>query len=137
MKLEDLDRDLVAEGFGPLIHERGAWGLAVGDLMIVGRNGLFHVGVTERGQMGVTSLSTADEDEACRYFHERALGQFWNGATFTEAAAADALQSLLEGEGVDVIRNDIPHFNGPDDARYRLFVHGRDLERVRALTRHA
>ena len=36
----------------------------------------------------------------------------------------------LKAGGIAPRRNDIPNFNGPGDARYRIFVLGRDLMRA-------
>ena len=133
MTLEELDARLVEEGYGPLIYERGPWGLAILDFRIQRNGGSFTVCWSERGEVLETWLATSDEAEACAFFLAEAGSLSWHLATSQDEPWIGRLGVALETAGIPVRRNDIPNFNGPGDARYRIFVNGRDLRRGREI----
>lgn len=130
MRLDDLKEYLRADGYGALISASGAWGLEIGDFRIQREADGIVVAWTERGNITSTVLATRDEAEACRCFIDTVGTLKLHFGTFRNRAEADALTALLRGAGIDVWRNDIPNFNGPGDARYRIFVDGRDQKRA-------
>ena len=129
MTLDGLYDRLVSDGYGHLIFVRGPWGLAVGDLRIERKGGTFTICWSERGEVLETVLVTADEQEACNAFRAKVASISWHLATSTDRATIERLGEELGAAGIETRRNDIPDFNGPGDARYRIFVQGSDLAR--------
>ena len=129
MTLDELYDRLVADGYGNLIFVRGTWGLAVGDLRIERKEGKFTICWSERGEVLETVLVTADEQQACNAFLAKVASISWHLATSTDCATMERLGDALRAAGIETRRNDIPDFNGPGDAHYRIFVHGSDLAR--------
>ncbi len=127
MNFNELDERLQAEGYGPHISERGPSSLSLGDYRIeeVGDN--WRVCSTDRGKVTQEDLVTSDESAACTFFHENVSCMMWHFKTFLDRPSADALERTLSDAGLQVWRNDIPQFNGPNDPRYRVFVSGSDL----------
>jgi len=130
MHLDALKTRLLVEGYGDLVHELRPWGLMISDLHLKMSEGMYIVAWTERGAIVEQLLASADEGAACECFHDVVSGQKWHFRTFRTPPEADALTILLRAGGIKVSRNDIPDFNGPGDARYRLFLAGRDLARA-------
>ena len=133
MNFQHLKTCLQDQGYGPLIAENGPSLLSIYDLRIEQVGDTWRVCDTERGEILETFLTTRDESEACRYWYDRIAGTMLHLATFKAAGDARSLQHALEAAGVKVLRNDIPSFNGPNDARYRIFTAGRDLHRARSI----
>jgi len=133
MTLQHLKARLQDQGYGPLIAENGPSLLSIYDLRIEQVDGGWRVCATERGEILETYLTTPDECQACRYWYDRIAGTMLHLATFKAAGEARSLQRALEAAGVKVWRNDIPSFNGPNDARYRIFTAGRDLHQARSI----
>jgi hypothetical protein len=131
MTLDQLEQQLLTEGY--VISERGPRLLSVGDVRLDANHGSFVVGLTERGEMLQTYISTDDEDAACRCLHEQVAGRSWHLATFEDRARVEALGNALVAAGILVIRNDIAAFNGPNTPRYRIFVPGPALQQARRI----
>jgi hypothetical protein len=133
MNLQHLKERLQDQGYGPLIAENGPGLISISDCRIERVADQWRVCATERGEVLETYLTTRDESEACHYWYDSIAGRMLHLATFTAAGDARSLQRALEMAGVKVWRNDIPSFNGPNDARYRIFTEGRDLKRARLI----
>jgi hypothetical protein len=129
MNLDELHTCLVEEGYGPLIFERGPWGLAVGDFRIVQRDGSFTLCWSERGEVYETLLVTTDEQAACDAFRAEVSQFSLHLAASEDRATIERISAALTAAGIAATRNDIPDFDGPGDVRYRIFVDGRDLAR--------
>ena len=50
---------------------------------------------------------------------------------FCSESEAIALEERIRALGVQPVRNDIPAFHQPGDARYRVFVMGKDIFPIR------
>jgi len=133
MTLDGLYECLIEEGYGPLIVERGPWGLAIGDFRIVRRDGSFTLGWSERGEVLETVLVTSDEQAACNAFRAEVASLSLHLVASEDRATIERLGAAVTAAGIAVRRNDIPNFNGPGDVRYRIFVDGRDLARGREI----
>lgn len=132
--LDDLEAWLIDAGYGSKIDERGPRLLSVGDLRIDLTGATPKVGITERGEMmGAETFSSVDD--ACQAFADRLGHTSSHLATFTDRAAADAAGAALSDAGITSFRNDIASFNGPGDARYRIFVPGPSLRSAQAIVR--
>ena len=96
-------------------------------------DGQWIVFYTERGLHAEPIFSSSAENEACEYFfnlitsmeHRHIVG------FFREAQHAIDLEQTLNAMGIATVRNDIPYYGGPDDPRFRVFVVGKDIFRVR------
>lgn len=133
MNLDALNKRLATEGYGPLVSELRPWGLMIQDLYLEVIDGLYTITWTERGEVTETVYASHDEEAACNCFLETVSGRRWHFRTFQDARQADMLTERLGAAGITPWRNDIPNFNGPGDARYRIFVLGRDLMRAEAV----
>ena len=133
MDFAGLKRRLQQEGYGPLIGEHGPHLLSIYDFRIEKAADGWSVCATERGEILETYLATPDEAAACAFWFDKIAGTMLHLATFENRQPADELERALTGVGIAVWRNDIPHFNGPNDSRYRVFVAGRDLQKARQL----
>lgn len=133
MNFNELHKRLQAEGYDPHIWERGPSTLSFGEYRIEKVGDDWRVCSTERGEIIQEYLVTSDESAACTFFYENVSSMMWHFKTFLDHASADALERTLSDAGLQVWRNDIPQFNGPNDPRYRVFVVGSDLHRANAL----
>jgi hypothetical protein len=133
MNLDTLKKQLFAEGYGDLVHDLRPRGLMISDLHLKTTDGLFTVAWTERGEVTDLLHASKREEAACRCFYDVVSEQAWHFRTCRDAGEADALTMKLQYAGLNVRRNDIPNFNGPGDARYRIFLAGRDLQRAMRL----
>jgi hypothetical protein len=131
MTIDELFLHLQAEGYDLLVL-RKATGVSILDVDLDQHDGAFHVCVKERGLIVDTLFETRDEAAACAWYLEQVSLSQMHLATSADEAEARRQQAVLAAAGIPVRRNDIPNFNGPGDARYRLFVAGSDLKRARA-----
>jgi hypothetical protein len=90
---------------------------------------------SERGQDSPPEYESASENDACLFFYKLVLEQqHWHILGFFEDEDdAIALEERLKSIGVEPIRNDIPAYKHRDDPRYRVFVAGKDIFKVRGL----
>jgi hypothetical protein len=131
MKVSELRKRLVAEGcnesnFAVLSRGNDAFCLdKKGDEWVV-----FY---SERGCDSDPIFSSKSENEACEFFFNHVIKQqHWHIVGFfkTENEAKE-LESQLAAIGVQPIRNDIPSYKTANDPRYRVFVVGKDIFKVR------
>jgi hypothetical protein len=90
---------------------------------------------SERGQDSPPEYESSSEDDACQFFYKLVMEQqHWHILGFFKAEGdAIALERRLKSIGVEPIRNDIPAYKHRDDPRYRVFVAGKDIFKVREL----
>lgn len=133
MTAAELIDKLLAEGCHPRHFQLGGGGDDCHCLENSG--GIWSVFYSERGRDGPPEFTSSSEEQACAYFYRLIMGiQHWHlVGFFRDEAEARALQSLLAARGIQTIRNDMPSFRAVGDARYRVFVVGKDIFAVRAL----
>jgi hypothetical protein len=88
---------------------------------------------SERGCDSEPVFNSTSEDAACNFFYDYILKQqHWHIIGFfkTEREAQE-LEARVLALGIKAIRNDIPAFNAVNDPRYRVFVTGKDIFKVR------
>jgi hypothetical protein len=131
MRVSELRTRLVAEGcnesnFAVLSRGNDAFCLdKKGDEWVV-----FY---SERGCDSDPIFRSKSENEACEFFFNHIIKQqHWHIVGFfkTENEAKE-LESKLVAIGVQPIRNDIPAYKTANDPRYRVFVDGKDIFKVR------
>jgi hypothetical protein len=88
---------------------------------------------SERGQDSPPEYTSPSEDDACEFFYKLVMKQrHWHiVGFFINKSDAELLEEKLKSIGVAPIRNDIPAYKHRDDPRYRVFVAGKDIFRVR------
>ena len=93
----------------------------------------WRIGYTERGRVDEPIFRSRDADEAAEAFYAKLTAeQHWHCVGFFKReAAAKELSRHLKRLGVKPVRNDIPAYSGPADPRFRVFVIGKDILKVR------
>lgn len=88
---------------------------------------------SERGLDSEAIFSPESENEACEFFFDYVTKQqHWHiVGFFKNESEAKELESKLVAIGVQPIRNDIPAYRTASDPRYRVFVVGKDIFKVR------
>lgn len=135
MNIEELNRRLDEEGFNPQFYCIGpGWG-RLGDGFALDQVGdSFEWFYVERGQRGKAEKVFASEEEACRFAYETLSRDDWArshmiGMFASEAEAAELARELVR-EGIRSKTDRIP-YGGLDDPRFRVFVYGRDVFKVK------
>jgi hypothetical protein len=102
---------------------------------LVKRGDAWVVYYSERGQDYSPEYESSSEEDACQFFYKLVMEQqHWHIVGFFKSESeARALEAKLESIGVEPIRNDIPAYKHRDDLRYRVFVVGKDVFRVKDL----
>jgi hypothetical protein len=92
-------------------------------------NGKWEIAYTERGKRSDPTFSTADKQEAIRYYYDHVIKQqHWHLVVFTRIAAiATSYKEKLERLNLKVIENDIPNYKVIGDRIFRLFVVNKDI----------
>lgn len=96
-------------------------------------NGFWSVFYSERGRDSSPIFSTDNKEEAAEFYFKHILKQqHWHiVGFFKNETLARNLQSKLDKFGIKYIRNDIPSYKFVGDKRYRVFVVGKDIFKVR------
>lgn len=135
MNTTELAKRLADEGFNSHFYCIGpGWG-RLGDGFALDKAGvLFEWFYVERGQKGQVEKVCASEEEACQFVYETLSKDKWAqshmvGMFESEAEAAD-LSRALSNEGIESETDRIP-YGGPNDPRFRVFVYGRDVFKIR------
>ncbi|HWT00098.1 MAG TPA: hypothetical protein VN256_07615 [Pyrinomonadaceae bacterium] len=135
MNSEELNERLDEEGFNSQFYCIGPGWRRLGDGFALDKVGdSFEWFYVERGQRGRAEKVFASEEEACRFAYEtlskddRARSHMI-GMFESEAEAAKLAQELSR-EGIRSKTDRIP-YGGPDDPRFRVFVYGRDVFKVK------
>ncbi|HEV3468921.1 MAG TPA: hypothetical protein VG148_06340 [Pyrinomonadaceae bacterium] len=135
MNTDELARRLEEEGFNSLFYCIGPGWRRLADGYALDRAGdSFEWFYVERGQKGRAERVFTSEEEACRFAYEALSRDKWArshmvGMFESEAEAADFARALSH-KGIRSETDRIP-YGGPDDPRFRVFVYGRDVFRVK------
>ena len=131
MKTTELRQKLIAVG----CNENNFAILARGDdAFCLDKNGLdWVVFYSERGLDSEPIFKSRSEDEACTFFFEYlSKQQHWHLVGFFKSEdEARELEQKLAKSGMQPIRNDMPAYRKANDPRYRVFVVGKDILKVR------
>lgn len=131
MNTEELKKQLLAEGCNEnnfAILSRGS------DTFCLDKRGTrWEVFYSERGDDSEPIFSSESEEDACEFFFNHIMKQqHWHIVGFFKSETeARELESKLVSIGVKPIRNDIPAYKTAHDPRYRVFVVGKDIFKVR------
>lgn len=132
MKASELTNKLLAEGCNPqnfsvLSRKQDAY--------CIDKSGKqWKVFYSERGCDSGPIFTSNNESEACEFFYNLIIKQqHWHlVGFFKDEADAKALEEKLSALGINTIRNDIPAYKTANEPRYRVFVVGKDIFRVKA-----
>lgn len=131
MNVKELEQRLLAEGCSPHNFSIGHRGSDV--YCLENQNGVWKVFYTEREQDQPAFYESMDEAEACEYFfHYITTNMRYDHLVgfFRAEANAQALEERLAQYGIPSHRDKIP-FGGWAAPRFRVFVVGKDIFRVR------
>jgi len=133
VNIEELKQRLVEEGCSKSNYSIGYRDSDVFCLM--NENGIWRVFYTERGQDQESIFESPSEEVACEFFFkyqtERIRHQHLVGFFRLEEEAID-LSATLERSGIRSHRDKIP-YGGWVDPRFRVFVIGKDIFKVRKI----
>jgi hypothetical protein len=131
MKASDLKERLIAEG----CNENNFAVLSRGnDAFCLDKQGnQWIVFYSERGCDSEPIFRSESEEKACEFFFNHVTNQqHWHiVGFFKDEDEARKLEATLLAMGVQPIRNDIPAYKSANDPRYRVFVVGKDIFKVR------
>jgi len=136
MNTDELAKSLAVEGFNPHFYCIGPGWRRLGDGFALDKVGdSFEWFYVERGQKGQAERVFTSEEEACRFAYEALSQDKWArshlvGVFGSESEAAD-LARALSREGIRSETDRIP-YGGLNDPRFRVFVYGRDVFRVKS-----
>jgi hypothetical protein len=130
MNAETLKRRLLEEGCSPINFSIGPGGSDV--FCLENQNGIWRVFYTERGKDDDPIFASASEEEACEFYfdyitrirHDHLVG------FFKSEESARSLADNLARHGIQSHQDKIP-YGGWEDPRFRVFVVGKDIFRVR------
>ena len=131
MDFLELEKRLIEEGCNPrniAIQTRSDDAFCLDKI-----NGLWSVFYFERGRDSAPIFSSDSKDEAAKFYLKHILKQqHWHiVGFFKNEAQAKNLQGRLDKFGIEYIRNDIPSYKFVGDRRFRIFVVGKDIFKVR------
>ncbi|HEX8070753.1 MAG TPA: hypothetical protein VF546_12430 [Pyrinomonadaceae bacterium] len=138
MNIVELAARLEEEGFNPQFYCIGPGWRRLGDGFALDRVGdAFEWFYVERGQRGAAKKVFASEEEACRFAYDELAKDKWArshmiGMFETEAEAAELARALAL-QGIRSETDRIP-YGGLHDPRFRVFVYGRDVFKVKGYT---
>ena len=136
MKASELQEKLIAEGCNPAnfsVLGRGD------DAFCLDKKGSkWAVFYSERGCDSKPIFASDNEVEACEYFFNYVVKQqHWHiVGFFKKESEAIELEDKLVSIGIKPIRNDIPAYKTANDPRYRVFVVGKEIFKVRECLGH-
>lgn len=87
----------------------------------------------ERGTDSEPIFKSTSENKACKFFFNYVKKQrhLHMVGFFKKEKKAEKLESKLNAIGIKPIRNDIPAYKNENDQRYRVFVEGKDIFKVK------
>ena len=135
MNVNELVKRLHEEGFNSLFYCIGPGWHRLGDGFALDKAGdSFEWFYVERGQKGEVERVFASEEEACQFVYEVLSKDKWAqshmvGMFKSDSEAAD-LTRTLSRQGIRSETDCIP-YGGPNDPRYRVFVYGRDVFKLK------
>ncbi len=131
----ELAERLEEEGFNSQFYCIGAGWHRLADGFALDRAGdVYEWFYVERGRRGAAEKVFASEEEACRFAYEALSKDKWSrshmvGIFESEGAAAE-LARALSLEGIYSETDRIP-YGGLHDPRFRVFVYGRDVFKIK------
>jgi len=136
MKAIELQEKLISEGCNP--NNFSVLGRGDDAYCLDMKDGKWAVFYSERGCDSEPIFTSISEDEACEYFFNYVVKQqHWHIVGFFEKESdAVELEERLVSSGINPIRNDIPAYNTANDPRYRVFVVGKDIFKIREYLGH-
>ena len=135
MNIDELAKRLDEEGFNSHFYCIGAGWRRLGNGFALDKEGdSFQWFYVERGQRGEAERVFASEAEACQFVYETLSKDKWAqshmiGMFESEADAADLVRELSL-QGIHSETDRIP-YGGLNDPRFRVFVYGRDVFKVK------
>ncbi len=131
MKAIELTERLLSEGCNP--SSFSVLSRAHDAYCLDRRNNEWVIFYSERGIDSPPIFHTANESEACDYFYSLILKQeHWHIVGFFNIENdAIELEKKLISFGITPVRNDIPAYKAENDPRYRVFVIGKDIFKVK------
>jgi hypothetical protein len=133
MKVTELEERLLEEGCNPIHFAIGQQGSDV--YCLQNQNGTWRVFYTERGKDDPPIYESADEEAACKFYFEYITTRIRHDhlvGFFREEGNVQALHESLARNGIPSHRDKIP-YGGWADPRYRVFVVGKDIFRVKEM----
>lgn len=135
MNINELDRRLEEEGFNSHSYCIGpGWGRLADGFALDKVGDSFEWFYVERGQRGEAERAFTSEEEACRFAYEALSGNKWARShmvgMFRSESEAEDMARALALEGIRSETDRIP-YGGPHDPRFRVFVYGRDVFKVK------
>lgn len=132
MKASEVREKLLSEGCNENTFAVKSRGSDVYCLDEIG--GTWVIFYTERGLDSEPIFRSKSEDEASQFFFDYIMKlEHWHiVGFFKEESWAKDLEAELFSIGVKPVRNDMPAYKHKDDPRYRVFVMGKDIFKVRA-----
>jgi hypothetical protein len=133
MKTSELKEYLLSQGCSESSFAVGSRGAANDAYCLVYNGRDWVIFYTERGCDSPPVFSSSSEEVARDYFIKLILAQkHWHlVGFFINESAAISLAQKIEQLGVKAVRNDIPNYSKEGDARYRVFVIGKDILPIR------
>ncbi|MFM5463737.1 SPOR domain-containing protein [Aeromonas simiae] len=136
MNASELQIKLFAEGCNPANFSV----LGRGDDMLCldEKGGKWSIFYSERGCDSEPIFTSDNEEEACKIFFNYVVKQqHWHiVGFFKNESDAVELEDKLVAIGIKPIRNDIPAYKTANDPRYRVFVVGKEIFKVRECLGH-
>lgn len=131
MKISELKAKLLAEGCNQ--NNFAIFSRSHDALCIDKKANEWIVFYSERGIDSEPIFKSKSENEACEFFfkHVKKQRHLHMVGFFEKEKKAEKLESKLNAIGIKPIRNDIPAFKNEDDPRYRVFVEGKDIFKVK------
>jgi hypothetical protein len=135
MNNTELAKRLDAEGFNPDFYCIGpGWGRLGNGFALDKAGEWFEWFYVERGQKGQVKRAFASEEEACQFVYEALSKDKWAqshmvGMFGSESEAKDMARALSR-ESIQSEIDRIP-YGGPNDPRFRVFVYGRDVFKIK------
>jgi hypothetical protein len=133
MKIGELEARLLEAGCNPInfsVRNRGSDVYCLEE-----QDGVWRVFYTERGQDEPPVFESTEEAEACDYYFHfitTRIRHYHLIGFLKSESGATVLEDELLSHGIRVHRDKIP-YHGWADPRYRVFVIGRDIFKVREM----
>jgi|GEM_PF-6263597 len=135
MELEELHDKFIAEGCSRFCIEGVGVQLFDDIDRLEMNNGRWEVNYYQRGTIWETLYSSADKQEAIRFYHDHVMKiQHLHLVAFTRSFDKfSSCKFKLESQGIETIQNDIPDYSSANDYVYRLFVVNKGIFKAREL----
>jgi hypothetical protein len=136
MTLKELENMLIAERYNSQSYCIGSGWPRLGDGFAVDKGKTkFEFFYVERGHKSpMKEFDT--EEEAADFAYEFLSNEKWtrshNVGFYSSKEEAERRMSVLREAGIEYF-NDVIPYGGPNDPRYRIFVFGKDIDRVKEL----